>query len=209
MRGNPKNLTHGKRVLRFDVKFANQAQIEKSMLSVVQNFDRDLRNEIMNDATVMLEARAVHYIREGKKESRVPRDNPRSQGLEHSFRSFFHETDSVQVTMGEGISYARIHNLPIGQTRTIVPHNGKWLLFRWYRLDKKSRIAARSVEKPGIAFWDRALDDVRKNMKKLMAKKLKELTAMGRTDIFLSTGAHVKRGPRLRNNAKVRSMRYD
>lgn len=211
MRGNPQNLTHGLRRLKFSAKLANGAQIEEVIAGAVQNFDRGIRNEVMNDATVLLEHRAIHYIREGKQASgimsKLGGNHPRSQGLEHSFRSFSHETDTVDVSMGEGIDYAELHNLPPGETRTIVPQNGRFLLFRWYRLEKKSRIAAQSVERPGVGYWDQALDDVRDNMKRLMKKKIDEAIKMGGDNIMSTTGARLAGRPRLKNNAKTRSQR--
>lgn len=211
MRGNPQNLTHGIRRLKFSARLANGDQVQKIIAEAVQNFDRSIRNEVMNDATVLLEHRAVHYIREGKKASgimsKLGGTHPRSQGLEHSFRSFFDETDTVHVSMGEGIDYASIHNLPPGETRTIVPQNGRFLLFRWYRLEKASRIAAQSVEKPGIGYWDQALEDVHDNMKRLIRKKIDEAIQMGGDNILPSTGARLAGRARLKNNAKARSQR--
>lgn len=211
MRGNPQNLTHGLRRLKFSAKLANADQVEEIIAGVVQNFDKSVRNEVMNDATVLLEHRAIHYIREGKKASGIMSKlggvHPRSQGLERSFRSFSHETDTVTVSMGAGIDYAELHNLPPGETRTIMPQNGRFLLFRWYRLEKASRIAAQSVERPGVGYWDRALEDVRDNMKRLIKKKIDEAIMMGNENIMPSTGARLAGRPRLKNNAKVRSQR--
>lgn len=202
MRNYP-NLAGGLgRRLRFDAKIGNEAAVEEAMVGVVRNFARDVRNEVLNDMTVYLEKRAVHYIEEGRLASKVPVGSPRSEGLSRSFQSFGTEQDKMTVTMGDGISYARLHNLMPGETREIYPQNGRLLLFYWYR--EQMKMAATVVRRSGVGYWTRALKDTALESDKIVKKWIRYF-AKGDATIHRRTGARLRGASSLVRNAKQRS----
>lgn len=210
--GRIENLTFGTRHLVFQTSLAGMEEGFEVIAGVVQNFAQNVRNEVMNDAVVFFRKRIVYYIQEGKKVSRVPDHSPRSYDLASTFRSWYNETDTVQVSIGEGVPYARLHNLPPGETRTIEAKNYQFMIFHWWRMGVAGkRVAARSVERPGVGYWDRALEDVKFDPKDgieaIIKKKLKYFAGLSGSHIQPTTGAHLRGAPRLRHNAKSRSGR--
>lgn len=206
--GNINNLTFGIRHLRFETHLAGAEETFATLAAVVQNFAQDVRNEVMNDAVVFFRKRIVYYIQEGKKESRVPDHSPRSYDLASTFKSFFTETDTVRVSIGEGVPYALIHSLPPGQTRTIMAQNYRFMIFHWYRLGTEGKkVAAFSVERPGVGYWDRAIEDVKDEMPKILKRQIDYFARQEGSHIAGKTGAHLRGKPRLRYNARARSGR--
>jgi len=192
MSGNIDNLTYGLRRLKFQTTLGNSGAIIEDIAAVAQNFARDIRDEVLNDATVLLKQRAIFYIEENRKLTLVPRDNPRSQGLTSSFRSFHDSKDRVEVSMGVGVDYAVIHNLARDEVAVIQPTNSFMLIFHWYRFDKLA--FAGEVHRPGVAYWDRAVIDVQLAMKSIMGKHIKYFASRD-AKISKRTGARL-RGPR-------------
>lgn len=202
--GRSNNLTFGGRELRFLAKLGREDAIGVFLANVAQNFAKEVRNEVMNDAVVFMYHRARHYIQEGREQSGTPENSPRSQGLENSFKSWYNEGDTAYVSMGEGIDYAEIHNLPPGTTYTIKVQNYKFMIFQWWKFGGR-KFVAKVVKRPGVGYWTRALKDTQRRLPKLVEEKVAWFASQPERHVT-STGAHVRGRPRLRNNAKARSQ---
>lgn len=197
------NLTFGGRELRFATKLGREDQVFESLRNIAQNFAVVVRNEVINDAVVFMERRARFYIQEGRRRSGTPENSPRSQRLEDSFKSWYAEGDTAYVSMGDGIAYAEIHNLPPGTTYGINVKNYKFMLFQWWRYRGKT-VAAKHVERPGVGYWTRALEDTQRELSHIIREKIDWFAS--RPDSHINRGGAQLRGrPRLSNNASRRS----
>ena len=199
------NLTYGSRRLRIGGRLAG-TDFEKTLLGVVQNFDKAIRNEVLNDASVMLQQRAIGYIREGKLISKVPANNPRSYGLERAISTHLksNETDKAVLDLSD-IPYAALHNAPLG-SYTVVGAD-KYMAFYWYKAGFYRRVYGEGVRKPGTGFLDRAVEDVRKALPRITDNAIKFFREQGDLSISPTTGARL-RGPAKLIGAQNRLRRF-
>jgi len=196
------NLTFGTRHLRISGKLSGR-NVEAVLSGVVQNFDRAVRNEVLNDAAVLLQRRAVEYVREGKRASRVPSDNPRSFGLERAIDTHlaYSEKDTLTLDLSD-IPYAAMHNAPLG-SYTIMG-SGEYIKYRWWRHGGMYVTTFAGVRKPGIAFLDRAVEDVRKEMPRIIERAIMFMRDHGEAYVDPRTGGHLRGAARLKGGAKAR-----
>lgn len=209
---NTQNLTReGDRKLRLSAKLADADELIIELKKVAQFMASEVKAEVMNRAITHLRKQARHYIREGKTRTGInSKLNPRSQGLEDSFRAVSRETDTEQVSMGEGIVYAQLHNLPPGETRTITANNpGEKLVFMWLGkrfTGKLTRVY--SVERGGVGYWDQAIRDVENKMHDFWSESIEDVRKTMDSNTFrLDARTGVKARLSRNNSAKARSAR--
>lgn len=207
---NPRNIGSGKRTIQFKVSLKkDETTFVEDVVQVVRNFDKGVRAEMLNWAADEVTKRARRIIQEGKAEANTPEDNPRSMGLEDAFRVDYDqgkEVDRMVVTAGVNrsgqiIPYAYLHNKPQGSTTTIVPVTAMYLRFYWFRHEEF--MTARHVERPGIAYFDRAINEVRRLWPKELAKVIRMFNQQGLLNIDPQTGAKL-RGNSSKLTAKMR-----
>jgi hypothetical protein len=201
---NTSNLTYGGRTLRVKANMPNMDQVTTDLMKVVQNFDRGIRNEVMNDAIVYTLKRAKHYIQEGKKEAQTPNPADNTSFMEQRLSQFvqWDETDVAIIDLS-AIPYASLHNAPLG-TSTLIGE-GQRMVFYWYRKHRWVSTYA-GVKKPGRAFLTRALKDVAREMPKLLKKYISVYREAGSVEIAPLTGARLRgpaRSPTARRNARL------
>lgn len=189
---NTQNLTYGGRTLRVESKLSGLPVATDALVKVVQNFDRSIRTEVLNDAQVFLLKRARHYIQEGKKDALTPDPADNTHNLERDLDKYvkWEDTDRVIIDLSS-IPYAALHNQPLGSSTLI--GEGKRMLFYWYRKGRWVNTYA-GVKKPGRAFLTRALKDTVREMPKLIKKYVQLYRQAGNLEISPTTGARL-RGP--------------
>lgn len=201
---NTQNLTHGTRYLRIKGRLAGD-DFEKVMVGVIQNFDKSIRNEVLNDGIIYMQNRAIGYVQEGKRVSLVPSDNPRSYGLEKKIRTNVKsdEKDYAEIDLSD-VPYAAMHNAPLGSYTLMGV--GKYMAFYWYRWRGYREVFSEGIKKPGTGFLTRAVDDTRREMPRIIRRAISYFRDSGELSISPKTGARL-RGPAKLVGAKNRLRR--
>ncbi len=163
---------------------------------IVTNMDRGVRDGVKSRLATVIRNRAVKNINDGKKRSKYPhpldfthKTLPPANRLENSIVQLPTGTDTLVMSFGEGARYGRIHNMPKGSSETLRPRNSQFLIFpnrkniairKTYKNKKgetKSRMVrpkwlrAKKVRKPGVAFFDEAVEYGKKQVGKIIAEE--------------------------------------
>lgn len=196
------SLPFGRRDLRvvsrgFKAQIKGIKDTERVATDVAINFDRSIRDSVLQELAVYIEEQMEKNIDEGYALS----NTTPSGKLKRSIKILPGGGDTIIIQYGdETTPYADIHNRPIGDFTTITPVNAPYL-----RFPDRRRVSGKGTwrivrvqmsRRPGRGFADRAVEAGMAKFPRMLRSAIAEYAGLEAGGLFkvTSKGARVYRG---------------
>lgn len=148
---------------------------------VLAHVPSSLAAVVRDDYLSMVGAALREQVERNIEENRAETNTPRTNRLMRSYKERYVRGDELTITIGDGVPYASVHNLPLGSAVVIVPKNKKVLKFLFHRI--QSTRFAKIVYRPGTEFFDRAVQSI----KNRQAEFMRQAVSRYKDDLFVGT----------------------